>query len=129
MSTALIKISLLLQYMRIYQKGALLHNICRGLLIFVALWGVAYSIMAWVPCIPVSDYWTVLYAQDTSGLRCYGYGSQSVEVFKATYESHAAVNMLLDLVVMALPIPLYFEPGARGRTRLGLIGVIVMGTV
>jgi hypothetical protein len=71
----------------------------------------------------------VIYAQDTSNLRCYGYGSQSVEVFKAIYESHAAVNMLLDLVVMALPIPLYFEPGTRGRTRLGLVGIIAMGTL
>jgi hypothetical protein len=129
MSTALIKISLLLQYMRLYQRGTRLYNTCKWLVVFISLWGVAYSIIAWVPCVPVSDYWTVLYEQDISGLRCYGYGSQSVEVFKATYESHAAVNMLLDLVVMALPIPLYFEPGARGRTRMGLVGVILMGTM
>ncbi|EAQ91788.1 predicted protein [Chaetomium globosum CBS 148.51] len=37
--------------------------------------------------------------------------------------------MLLDLVVMAVPIPIYFEQGARGRTRLGLVGIIAMGTV
>ncbi|KAK4153771.1 integral membrane protein, partial [Chaetomidium leptoderma] len=129
MSTALIKISLLLQYIRLYHRGTLLYNICRALVVFVALWGVAYSIIAWVPCVPVSDYWTVIYEQDISGLRCYGYGSQYVAAFTATYESHAAVNMVLDLVVMALPIPLYFEPGARGRTRMGLVGVIVMGTI
>lgn len=129
MSAALIKISLLLQYMRLYSKGAVLYRVCHALVLFIALWGIAYSVMAWVPCVPVSDYWTVFYQQDISGLKCYGYGSQSVKVFKATYESHAAVNMMLDLVVMALPIPLYFQPGAHERTRLGLVGIIVMGTV
>lgn len=129
MSTALIKISLLLQYMRLYQRGTRLYNTCRGLAVFVSLWGIVYSIIAWVPCVPVSDYWTVLHEQDISGVKCYGYGSQSVEVFKATYESHAAVNMVLDLVVMALPIPLYFEAGAHGRTRMGLVGIIIMGTM
>jgi hypothetical protein len=129
MSTALIKISLLLQYMRLYKRGALLYNTCRALIVFISLWGVAYAAIAWVPCVPVSDYWEILYAQDTSNMRCYGYGTQSVVVFKATYESHAAVNMLLDLVVMALPIPLYFEAGARGRTKAGLVGIIAMGTM
>jgi hypothetical protein len=129
MSAALIKISLLLQYMRLYQRGTALYNTCRGLVIFVALWGVAYSIIAWVPCFPVSNYWNVIYDQDISGLKCYGYGSQYVAPFTATYDSHAAVNMVLDLVVMGLPIPLYFEPGAPGRTKMGLIGVIVMGTM
>ena len=129
MSTALIKVSLLLQYLRLYQRGSRLHTPCRVLILFVALWGIAYSILAWVPCVPVSDYWTVIYEQDISELRCYGYGSQHVGLFTATYESHAAVNMLLDLVVMAVPIPIYFEQGARGRTRLGLVGIIAMGTV
>ncbi|KAH6844493.1 hypothetical protein B0I37DRAFT_164409 [Chaetomium sp. MPI-CAGE-AT-0009] len=129
MSTALIKVSLLLQYMRLYQRGSILHNTCRALVLFIALWGVAYSILAWVPCVPVSDYWTVIYEQDISELRCYGYGSQHVGVLTATYESHAAVNMLLDLVVMALPIPIYFEQGARGKTRMGLVGIIAMGTI
>ncbi|KAK4141466.1 uncharacterized protein C8A04DRAFT_30965 [Dichotomopilus funicola] len=129
MSTALIKISLPLQYMRLYQPGTPFHNTCRILVVFIGLWGTAYSILAWVPCVPVSDYWTVIYEQDMSGLKCYGYGSQYVSVFTATYESHAAVNMMLDLVVMGLPIPLYFERGAHGRTRLGLVGIIAMGTM
>jgi hypothetical protein len=129
MSTALIKISLLVQYMRLYRRGTRLFNVCGGLAVFVCLWGIAYSVIAWVPCVPVSDYWTVIYEQDISGLRCYGYGSQYVEPFKATYESHAAVNMLLDLIVMGLPIPLYFEPGAHGRTKMGLVGIILMGTL
>ncbi|KAL1838821.1 hypothetical protein VTJ49DRAFT_2178 [Mycothermus thermophilus] len=129
MSTALIKISLLLQYMRVYERGTRLYNICRAFIIIIALWGAAYSMIAWVPCVPVSDYWTVFYEQDISGLRCYGYGSQSVREFKAIYESHAAVNMVLDLVVMALAVPMYFEPGATGRTRLGLVGILTMGTI
>lgn len=129
MSTALIKISLLLQFNRLYRRGTLLYNICYGFIIFIALWGVAYSIIAWVPCVPVSDYWTFIYDKGATPVRCYGYGSHYVKTFTATYESHAAINMVLDLVVMALPIPLYFEAGAPGRTKMGLVAVLTMGAM
>lgn len=90
--------------------------------------------MAWVPCVPVSTYWNVIYrVGDTDGdaepMRCYAYGSQFVSVFKATYESHAAVNMALDLLVMALPIPLYFQIGTPLKTRMGLVGILIMGAL
>lgn len=129
MSTAFIKISLLLQYMRLYQRGTLLYATCRWLMILVALWGLAYSAIAWIPCNPVSDYWLIDFEVDTSNVKCYGYGSQNITAFKATYESHAAVNMLLDLLVMVLPVPLYFYKDAQTRTRLGLVGILLMGTV
>ncbi|KAK3321791.1 hypothetical protein B0H66DRAFT_180863 [Apodospora peruviana] len=126
MSTALIKMSLLLQYLRLYRPGTALYNICRGLLVFIALWGIAYSIMAWVPCVPVPTYWTHLY-NPTEEVKCYAYGSQLVSVFTATYESHAALNLVLDLLVMALPIPLYFQVDTPLKTKMGLVAIIVMG--
>jgi hypothetical protein len=129
MSTALIKISLLLQFMRLYQRGTALYNTCRIFVVLVALWGIAFSVMAWVPCVPVSNYWTKIYDPDVASLKCYGYGAQYVGQFMATYETHAATNMVLDLIVMGLPVPLYFDPGSPERTRLGLVGVIVMGTM
>ncbi|KAM7198925.1 hypothetical protein V8F20_005992 [Naviculisporaceae sp. PSN 640] len=132
MSTALIKISLLLQYTRLYHRSSGHHKICQFLILFTALWGIAYSIMAWVPCVPVSNYWEVIYRvgqTDTEAepAKCYAYGSQLVSVFKATYESHAAVNMALDLVVMGLPIPLYWQVGTPLKTRMALVGILIMG--
>ncbi|KAK3988763.1 hypothetical protein QBC44DRAFT_397737 [Cladorrhinum sp. PSN332] len=128
-STALIKISLLLQYMRLYPRGTLLHWTCRYLLILIAAWGLAYSAIAWVPCSPVRDYWLISFDTDTSVVKCYGYGSQNVAIFKATYESHAAINMLFDILVMLLPIPLYFNKDAPVQTKRGLVGIVVMGSL
>ncbi|KAM7216783.1 hypothetical protein V8F06_007893 [Rhypophila decipiens] len=130
MSTALIKISLLLQYTRLYHPSSSLHKTCRFLILFTALWGIAYSIMAWVPCVPVSSYWEQIYHYDDplfEPATCYAYGSQLVSVFKATYESHAAVNMALDLLVMGLPVPLYFQIGTPLKTKMALVGILVMG--
>ncbi|KAK3361802.1 hypothetical protein B0T24DRAFT_96075 [Lasiosphaeria ovina] len=128
MSTALIKISLLLQYLRLYERGTYLYNVCRSLIIFITLWGFTYSLLAWVPCVPVRQYWDQIY--DPMGDRtCYAYGSQRVATFTATYESHAAVNMLLDLLVMGLPIPLYFDKNTHNRTKMGLIGILTFGTI
>ncbi|KAK3319479.1 hypothetical protein B0T19DRAFT_268285 [Cercophora scortea] len=127
-STALIKISLILQYLRIYRRGTLLFNACRMLLVLVACWGLTYSIMAWVPCVPVSTYWTQIYSPSTP-TRCYGYGSTSVAVFRATYESHAIANVILDLLVLALPVPLYFQTDTPLRTIQGLLALLFMGMV
>ncbi|KAK3368024.1 hypothetical protein B0H63DRAFT_442776 [Podospora didyma] len=130
MSTGLIKMSLLLQYLRMYTRGTFLYNVCRSLLVFVGLWGAAYSALAWVPCSPVHLFWDRAYAPfEMLTMNCYAYGSMKVSVFTATYESHAAVNMLLDLLVMALPIPLYFQPNTPFKSKLGLVMVVLMGTV
>ncbi|KAK4225308.1 hypothetical protein QBC38DRAFT_483387 [Podospora fimiseda] len=128
-STALIKISLLLQYMRLYERGTILFSVCRYLMIIVSLWGIAYSAIAWVPCSPVDKYWWISFDENTTEVKCYGYGSQNVAEFKATYESHAALNMLFDLLVMVLPIPLYFNKDAPVQTKRGLIGIVVMGSL
>ena len=95
---------------------------------FTALWGTAYSVMAWVPCVPVRSYWDRAYWPNEK-VECYAYGSQLVSVFKATYESHAAVNMTLDLLVMALPVPLYFQLDTPLKTRMALVGILVMGAL
>ncbi|KAK4185150.1 hypothetical protein QBC35DRAFT_29812 [Podospora australis] len=129
MATAFIKISLLLQYMRLYRRGTWLFTICQYTLGFTALWGLAYSIIAWFPCSNISDYWYIATDGSTNDVKCWGYGSQKIVDFKATYESHAAINVALDLLVMALPIPLYFDSDAHKKTKWGLVGIIVMGTV
>ncbi|KAI1800229.1 hypothetical protein F4811DRAFT_540126 [Daldinia bambusicola] len=122
-STTLIKMSLLFQYLRIYRSGGL-RTTCIAMLVIISLWGAAYSFMGWVPCFPVSGYWNM-------GLdsKCYGFGSTNAnEVFK-TYVSHTSVNTVLDMVVFAIPVPLYFRSGTVRRTKVGLIGLITMGAI
>jgi len=53
----------------------------------------------------------------------YGYGSLDVESFVGTYESHAATNMLLDAVVLAIAVPMFFKQGMRKNSYWGLLGL------
>ncbi|KAI0376776.1 hypothetical protein F5Y04DRAFT_285577 [Hypomontagnella monticulosa] len=122
-STTLIKISLLFQYLRVYHGGHM-RTICIAMLAVVGLWGAAYSFMAWVPCFPVSGYWNM-----ELGAKCYAFGSTIAKDFFTTYVSHTAVNTVLDMIVFAIPVPLYFRRDTVRRTKLGLVGLIIMGAI
>ncbi|KAI1875455.1 hypothetical protein JX265_004513 [Neoarthrinium moseri] len=124
-SAAFIKLALLLQYLRIFDRGTSMYKITLGVTIFTALWGIAYSVIAWVPCVPVSDYWDLY----SDGKRCYGYGSHTPYSFVATYESHSAFNMALDTIVFIIPIPLLFKDGVTTAARLRLVALLSMGCI
>lgn len=59
----------------------------------------------------------------------FGYGSLDVRSFVGTYESHAAINMLLDAVVLAIAVPMFFKQGMRKNSYWGLLGLFVLGGV
>ncbi|KAI2470664.1 hypothetical protein F4781DRAFT_164982 [Annulohypoxylon bovei var. microspora] len=121
-ATALIKEALLLQYLRVFERGIFVRRFLIFLIVFTALWGIAYSFLAWVPCIPVADFW-----DNGGGPTCFGYGSQYARPFIATFQSHAAINMALDTLVLIIPLPLFFKDGATMCTRVRLVGLLSMG--
>lgn len=47
--SAFIKISLLLQYLRIFKAGAM-RWVCIILIILVAMWGIGFSFSGWFSC-------------------------------------------------------------------------------
>ncbi|KAI8942357.1 hypothetical protein NX059_000433 [Plenodomus lindquistii] len=79
-TTAFIKVSLLLQYLRIFRDGVR-RRVCFILLAIVIAWGSAFSFMAWVPCFPVSGFWD---RQTVPPPKCYGFGYSSVDSAKAS---------------------------------------------
>ncbi|KAI0134662.1 hypothetical protein BJ170DRAFT_210841 [Xylariales sp. AK1849] len=122
-STACIKLALLLQYLRVFERGTLMHRITFWLTVFTALWGLAYSTIAWFPCVPVTDFWDLV----TDGSRCYGYGSHDPASFVATYESHTAINMTLDVLLLIIPLPLLWKHGTNSATRIRLVALWSFG--
>jgi hypothetical protein len=125
MVTAFIKLALLFQYLRLFELWPKMKLFTTCIIVITALWGLAYSYIAWVPCIPVHAYWDISVADVTR----YGFGSHDPGVFARTYESHVATNVVLDLVVFAIPLPLYFEAGLETKSRLGLVGLFLLGIV
>ncbi|CAJ2503568.1 Uu.00g109620.m01.CDS01 [Anthostomella pinea] len=123
-STAFIKLALLLQYRRVFERGYVMHRLITGLTVFTALWGLAYSFIAWFPCFPVWELWIA-----DPGAHCYGYGSKTPGPFVATYESHSGINMVLDIIVLLIPLPLFFKESATFATRMRLVALLSMGTL
>jgi hypothetical protein len=121
-STAFIKLALLFQYLRIYDKGSKFYIATLSTIVCTSLWGLAYSIIGWVPTVPVAGFWKM----EMPATR-YGYGSLNVENFVGTYESHAALNMLLDAVVLAIAVPMFSKQGASKNSYRGLLGLFVLG--
>lgn len=121
-ATAFIKEALLLQYLRVYGRGHIMWRFTFGVVIFTAIWGVAYSFIAWFPCFPVAGFW------QGSG-KCYGYGSPNPTQFVGTYESHTAINMVLDFLVLIIPLPLLVREGSTLKQKLRILGLLIMGSL
>ncbi|PSN68649.1 hypothetical protein BS50DRAFT_619467 [Corynespora cassiicola Philippines] len=122
-NTAVIKISLLFQYLRIFKAGAM-RWICLSLLVLITLWGCAYGFIAWIPCFPVRGFW-----DRTINPTCYGYGFRDAASFIATFESHTALNMTFDLAVFLTPMVLFTEPNLKKKNVLAMTGIFLFGAV
>lgn len=124
MSTTFIKLALLLQYLRVFDRGTFHYRFSFGMAVFVALWGLSYSIIAWFPCSPVSAYWSL-----DPEANCWGFASQNPTTFHITFETHSALNMVLDLIILSIPVGLYFESGIQKKTIWGLSGMLFLGAM
>ncbi|KXJ92904.1 hypothetical protein Micbo1qcDRAFT_203069 [Microdochium bolleyi] len=103
-STALVKVCFLTQYFRIFEAGTTIRMVCWICLTVSALWGIAFFIIGAAPCVPLSAFfdWTI-------DARCYGYGSRNYNELFATFVAHSSLNSLLDLIVLAIPLPMYLQ--------------------
>ncbi|KAI0874815.1 hypothetical protein GGS24DRAFT_500406 [Hypoxylon argillaceum] len=122
LSTALVKLCLLAQYIRVFYEDVRARRVCWFVIVVCALWGVAFSAIALVPCAPLSGFWDW-----NASSHCYGFGSRVPNEIGATYATHVATNVVLDLVVLAIPIPLYFKAFKQTKQRIGLVIMILLG--
>jgi len=88
-----------------------------------AAWGVAFIVLRWVPCYPVSSYWNA----SIRGPHCWGFGSRNPQAFARVFVGQASSSALLDLAIFAIPIPLCFKPDTPRKTRLCLVGLFILG--
>lgn len=121
--TAIIKASLLVQYLRIFKAGRM-RWLCLGLLALVSMWGLAFSIMGWFSCKPVSTYWN-----RSADSKCYGFGYSDRASFVAMFQAHSATNMFFDLAIFAVPLPLFRTPNLKWKSILALSGLFTFGAV
>ncbi|KAF1934771.1 hypothetical protein EJ02DRAFT_439661 [Clathrospora elynae] len=122
-NTALIKIALLLQYLRIFKAGVM-RWICIGLLVTISLWGLAFSMVGWFACFPIQGTW-----DRTVPAKCYGFGFGDVPGFIAAFKAHSASNMMFDILIFITPMILFRTPHLRPKNLLAMAGVFTFGAV
>ncbi|KAF9873324.1 hypothetical protein CkaCkLH20_09137 [Colletotrichum karsti] len=125
MSTTFIKLAILLQYLRTFDRGSKSRTLTIVMIVITSMWGIAFMFLAWIPCLPVRAYWD----WEEHAIGRWGFGSQIAEELIRTYESHATSNMLLDFIIFAIPLPLYFNKEANKRSRKGVLGLFLLGSV
>lgn len=124
LSTTFTKLALLLQYLRIFNRGSFFYRFSLVMATVVGLWGLAFTLVAWFPCSPISDYWSL-----DPNANCWGFASQDPKKFQITFQTHTAFNMVLDLIVLCIPVHLYYNSDMISKSRWGLLGVLLLGAV
>lgn len=136
MSMAAIKLSILFQFLRLLNDHSGADNrqpkwlrlVVKILLVITAIWGIVFSILAWVPSIPVSADWTFT---DTSATR-YGYGSDDINTFATTFMVHGATNMAIDIAMFSVPLfsrSMWATAGRQQQSRIAMICLYGLGIV
>lgn len=136
MAMTAIKLSLLFQYLRLLndhpdadsRQPRILRLAIQGLIALTATWGLIYSIIAWVPCVPVSADWNF---DDTTAHR-YGYCSLQTSTFVATYLVHGACNMAIDIAIFTLPLfsrSMWATAGRQKQSRIAMLCLYGLGVM
>jgi hypothetical protein len=121
--TAVVKVSLLLQFLRIFKAGAM-RWVCIVLLVIVTLWGIAFSFVGWFPCFPVRGAW-----DRQINAKCYGFGLRTVEEFVMMFRIHSATNMVLDVAIFLTPMVIFRTPRLKVKNLLAMTGIFAFGGV
>lgn len=133
---AAIKLSILFQYLRLLDDHSdsdrnrpKVQRIAVIVLITVtSVWGLVYSVLAWVPSIPVSADWDF---QNTTAHR-YGYGSDDKDTFAKTFIIHGACNMAIDIAILVLPIcsrSMWTTAGRQRQSRIAMVSLYALGVL
>lgn len=125
MTTVCIKISLLLQYLRLFRDGYR-RTTTKVLLVLVILWGSAFTFMAVFPCFPVSGFWDKTIIPPA---KCYGFGYRSLEEVKNTLFGFAGSNMILDVAIILIPLTEYFRPDLRRKQYIAMTALFGLGAM
>ncbi|KAK7754475.1 hypothetical protein SLS62_003495 [Diatrype stigma] len=110
----LLKISILLQYRRIFSSVALMRKLTLVVLVFEGCWIVTVVALLALICIPVASFW-----DDRIEGKCL---NQLV-----VWYLNASVNLVTDLIVFSMPLPVINRLQLRRYQKNMLWGIFCLG--
>ncbi|KAJ5825662.1 hypothetical protein N7474_002800 [Penicillium riverlandense] len=108
------KMSILLQYRRVFSTTPNMRLACLILIAFLAAYGTWTIVSAWANCVPVEKFWN----PDTPGF-CLDK--------EALWFSNSAVHILTDLLILIYPMPVLQSLQLPKKQKLALMGVFALG--
>ncbi|KAK2599417.1 hypothetical protein N8I77_011171 [Diaporthe amygdali] len=125
-ATALIKLAILFQYLRLFDETkSILRQTTLVMIGIVSLWGLAFSFISWFPAFPVSADWDF---DNTTAVR-YGLASLDPSSVVAASLAQTSTNMVLDLIVLAIPVSYYLQPNLSWKSQASLMGLFSLGSI
>ncbi|KAJ5120522.1 uncharacterized protein N7515_009910, partial [Penicillium bovifimosum] len=112
-SMAFTKISILFQYLRIF-PGRSFRYACYSVMGVVALYSTWAIVSGFVNCVPVAKFWN----HDLPG-NCLS--------FEAVWFFNASMNIVTDVTLLLLPMPLLSNLQLPRRQKFALMGVFAIG--
>ncbi|KAK4041921.1 hypothetical protein C8A01DRAFT_34028 [Parachaetomium inaequale] len=118
LSLVFTKLSIVVFYRRIF-RGKVFSIISSILLGVVAAWGVAFFFATLFECMPIPMVWKTLFGTPDHQAVCYNY----LPMFWAT----AISNMIIDVVILALPMPFVWRLNMPRRQRAAVSAIFLLG--
>jgi hypothetical protein len=109
-----IKLSILLQYLRICTKGGITMA-CKAAIVFVGLYSVANFFLGLFTCWPIAFFWD----QSLPGGKCVNES--------ALWFSNAGINITTDLVILVLPLFILKGLMLPMRTKIVVTLILSLG--
>ena len=95
------------------------------MIVISAAWGTAFTLLRWIPCYPVRAYWDL----SLTDAHRWGFSSRNPVAFMNVFVGQAISTVVLDSIVFAIPIPLCFKHDTPRKTRLFLVGLLILGSL
>ena len=113
-----IKISILLFYRRLFIIKP--FKIASGIMMaVVASWATAFTIATIAQCRPLAYFWEAFELE---------YPGHCIQV-RVMYQALAYSDLLLDLVVLVLPIPMVVSLHMPWKTKIKVLDILMLGSV
>lgn len=111
---AVTKVSIIMQYMRVF-VGTMIQRICRITLVVVIIYGLWTFWSAVFTCFPVAKFWDKTIKT--------GYCIN----FTALWFTNASINIVTDLIVFSLPMPVIRSLNLPKKQKIGLMLIFAVG--
>ncbi|KAJ5923217.1 hypothetical protein N7454_008462 [Penicillium verhagenii] len=108
------KMSILLQYRRVFSTTPRMRLACNLLIGFLVIYGAWTIISAWVNCIPIAKFW-----DPTVAGFCFNK--------EALWFSNSAIHILTDLLILIYPMPVIRSLQLPTKQKYALMAVFALG--